>query len=992
MATYYWRGGAGTWDATSTTNWSTTSGGLGGAGPPTSADNVIFDTLSNATAYAVTVGTNAVAQDITIAGPAVGNVTITSGATAVINCFGSWTNAATGVVFSTTSGAILLFQSSGLPTVTTNNVTLGIMNVTFSNSSGGWTLGSAITTTGVFTVTSGAFNTSASNYAINAASFSSASGAFKSITLNSSTITVTATGGFQINPNATNLTFSGASSTIICSNGSPTFGGISGLTYGTVQFTSVALLAVTITGANTYTNLTFTSRTTDGLGAISFSGDQVVTGTLTVGTANTAVSRLWLRSSAIGTQRTFTVASIATLSDVDFRDIVAAGASGTWSGTRLGNCRNNSNITFGAGVTKYWNLAAGGNWNAIAWATSSGGAPALNNFPLAQDTCIIENTGLTAGNTISITVSWNIGTLNLSGRTLAFNWTQGNLDPFFYGDVTLTTAMTMTTVTGSPTWTFCGQGATQTLDSPAGYIIRLSQLFVDSPGWGLTLTRSTSLDLSPVTLPNNTGSFILTAGTLDITNKVLTCVTFTCGAGTNTIAFGATGNITTSLTIAGTTFVGSTTTTFTGTSLVIANANTSAARIITPGVVTEANSLSFRISAGTGALTFSTGSVRDIDFTDGTNPTGYAGPVGSSTTTIYGNLKASTSGMTKPPGTGTWVFAATSGTKTINTAGVVFDNPFAFTGVGGTWQLQANLTSGDTRTTTLTAGTLNLNNFTLTTGLISSSNSNTRSIAFGSSGKIVINYIAGTATVVNFAVSTEFTYTGTSRIELAGAPVPPITRTISGPIASTGGTEANALNIYIMAGTDTIQLGTASRYYGTIDFTGFGGTLATNVNPQIFGDFVLSAGMAITGGTNPFVFRATSGTKTITTAGQTIPNPINFEGVGGTWAFQDALSMPSQTLTMTNGTLKLKSGTTNTVGSFVTTGTNVKFLQATTPGSQATISQASGTDTVTYLHITDSDATGGAVWDATSTTNTNGGNNTGWLFTTLPTSGFFAFF
>ena len=48
MATYYWVGGAGTWNASSTTNWSATSGGAGGAGFPTSADNVIFDANSGA--------------------------------------------------------------------------------------------------------------------------------------------------------------------------------------------------------------------------------------------------------------------------------------------------------------------------------------------------------------------------------------------------------------------------------------------------------------------------------------------------------------------------------------------------------------------------------------------------------------------------------------------------------------------------------------------------------------------------------------------------------------------------------------------------------------------------------------------------------------------------------------------------------------------------------------------------------------------------------
>lgn len=48
MATYYWVGGSGTWDTTSTTNWAATSGGAGGAGVPTSADTVVFDVASGA--------------------------------------------------------------------------------------------------------------------------------------------------------------------------------------------------------------------------------------------------------------------------------------------------------------------------------------------------------------------------------------------------------------------------------------------------------------------------------------------------------------------------------------------------------------------------------------------------------------------------------------------------------------------------------------------------------------------------------------------------------------------------------------------------------------------------------------------------------------------------------------------------------------------------------------------------------------------------------
>ena len=46
MATYYWVGGGGTWDTSTTTNWSLTSGGSGSAGVPTSADDVIFNASS----------------------------------------------------------------------------------------------------------------------------------------------------------------------------------------------------------------------------------------------------------------------------------------------------------------------------------------------------------------------------------------------------------------------------------------------------------------------------------------------------------------------------------------------------------------------------------------------------------------------------------------------------------------------------------------------------------------------------------------------------------------------------------------------------------------------------------------------------------------------------------------------------------------------------------------------------------------------------------
>jgi hypothetical protein len=85
-------------------------------------------------------------------------------------------------------------------------------------------------------------------------------------------------------------------------------------------------------------------------------------------------------------------------------------------------------------------------------------------------------------------------------------------------------------------------------------------------------------------------------------------------------------------------------------------------------------------------------------------------------------------------------------------------------------------------------------------------------------------------------------------------------------------------------------------------------------------------------------------------------------------------------LTIINGTVKLRSAVTSTVGSLVTSGATLKYLASSTLGSIATISDTTGTNTVTYLNIKDSAATGGATWTATSATNVDGGNNTGWTF------------
>jgi hypothetical protein len=602
----------------------------------------------------------------------------------------------------------------------------------------------------------------------------------------------------------------------------------------------------------------------------------------------------------------------------------------------------------------------------------------------------INATAVTEANSISFNITAGSGTaaITVTGsgavRDLNFTGFTGSLSSTsftVYGSLTLGTGMS---VAAAATLTFAATSGTKTITTN-GVAVDKTVTFNGAGGtWQLAGDLIVGPSPSGVA---STRTTTLTAGTLDLNGYTLTTGGFSSSnSNTRTLAFG-TGKILLTAT-SGTVFTIATTTglTVSGTGrLVEANAGGAGTRTFGGGIsLAESSAVNILVSSGSDIVSFSgtNGSFGNVSFV------GFTGTLNlANNCVIYGNWTFG-SGMATPAITGTAsvTFSATSA-KTITSNGKTFAaNNIVFSGVGGSWQLQDNFGTGSANTITLTTGTLDLNNFAATAGLISSSNSNTRSIAFGSSGKLVSTYAVdgGSSTVVNFGTSTGFTYTGTSRIEVSGAPTFG-TRTITGPQSTTGGTEANALNIYVTAGIDAISLGTAARYYGTLNFTGFGGVVASNAQPQIFGDLVLAVTMAVQSGTGiAWSFRSTSGTtRNITTIqfSGMFDVPIVFDGVGGSWALQDTLNMPYTTLTLTNGTLQLKSGTTNVVNSFVTTGTAQTYLQATTSGSQATISQASGTVNATNISIQDSNATGGAVWNASNTLgNVNLGNNTGWRF------------
>ena len=435
--------------------------------------------------------------------------------------------------------------------------------------------------------------------------------------------------------------------------------------------------------------------------------------------------------------------------------------------------------------------------------------------------------------------------------------------------------------------------------------------------WNSTTNWSTSSGgASGASVPGTGDAALLDANsgagtvTLDISPTIQT---LNCTGFTGTLAFGTN---TLSLNSTGTIFTGATTMTVTGTPLIICTNNSATSRTINPTAVTEANSISFRVTAGTGTLTFGAGAVRDIDFTDGTNPTGFGGSLSTFVVTIYGNLKAST-GMTVVSSANTMTFAATSGTKTIDTAGVTFDRSFTFNGVGGTFQLAAALTSGASRTCTLTNGTLDLNGYTLTTGLFSSNNSNTRTLAFGSTGKIVL--IGTSGTIFTTGTFTNLTVTGTSLVQATSGGSG--TRTIT--LGSGAISEANSINFEITSGSDIVSLSGSGGAARSVNFTGFTGTIDIPSSKTIYGSW--NSGSATTySGSGTVTFAATSGSQTIQSGGLTWGSFLVFNGVGGSWTFQDALTS-NGSITLTNGTLST-GGYSVSCTTFSSTNSNTRAL------------------------------------------------------------------
>ena len=374
-------------------------------------------------------------------------------------------------------------------------------------------------------------------------------------------------------------------------------------------------------------------------------------------------------------------------------------------------------------------------------------------------------------------------------------------------------------------------------------------------------------------------------------------------------------------------------------------------------VPTSADDVFFDAASGAVTCTIST----VIANAKSLNCTGFTGTLaGTVQLNVFGSVTLAT-GMTFSY-TGDMVI---SGTGTITSAGKTFNCGVTVSGTGITVTLGDALTLGAAGVIfNLFAGNLDLNGFTLTTGRFSSTNTAARSVSFGTQNIVL------TDTSVNFVclscgLADNFTWTVTGGF---------VRNSVSSSFvnfgASSGGTVTNAPNLSITSGASTLAI-INSSWFKNLIFTGSTSSInGTLVN--VAGNVTLAAG-----GTYTAVRPSFRGSGTITSNGRTL-SAFDVNGSSITVTCADALSI-TNALTFTLGTLKLKDGATSTVGSLISTNATLKYLQSTTSGVQATISRSSGTNAVLYLDIKDSNATGGAVWDASSPTNVNSGNNSGWI-------------
>lgn len=597
MATRVAASGGGNWTAGAT--W------VGGVAP-TAADDVQL----TATSGNVTIDSGSVARSLDCTG-----YTGTLTHNAVNLTLGDATAGAgnialklvAGMTYTPAAGSGFRFQSSSTTqqTIDSGGKTLQSIEVFGSSDNASYLLAAALTilATSTLNFARGIFNTG--NQAVSLGLFAITGTSAKTLTLGSSAITITGNSTTAVNVTGSNITVT-ANTAVFTLNGAQ-----SGM-FGILDWNGAsAVVTATVTtsatfGGPTLNNLTVTGPATK-TGLLIFNSATSVTGTLTVN-GNSTVNRIPVVSDTTGTVRTVTAAAVS-LSNVDFRDITAAGASIPWTGTSMGNALGNSNITFDAPVTQT-RTGAGGNWSDLARWTS--------RVPLPQDNVII---GAAASGTVSMDMPRLGADLDCTG--FAGTLSTAGIGITNYGGIVLGAGMTLA---GTSTWTLSARSAKTITSNGKAFTQAIS---ISAPSGTYTLTDALSTTgvnvfigtFISAGLPISAGAWFIsgTATTVvDVSNSTLTITGTTASVLWNVV------NAATVVTATGSTIIFSNAT---------ANARTFGGNGKTYGTLT------YTVAGSTGSLTI-TGSntFNTINFSDVTNARSLLLTAGTTTTVTNLNV------------------------------------------------------------------------------------------------------------------------------------------------------------------------------------------------------------------------------------------------------------------------------------------------------------------------------------------------------------------
>lgn len=289
MADRYWVGASGGfWD--NAANWSTTSGGAGGAGQPTASDNAIFDQAGTYTVQMFglyeCLNFNVTSGTVTFSVPGSGGTSL--------SIYGSMS-----LVSGTVVGSGFAVSLNFISTSTGNTISAtgsSIDTCTFSGAGGEWTLLGNASTTSPIILSAGTLKLG--GYTFRCGRFLSNGTSVRELNMGSGTVEMTS-GTSTVS--GSNFTLSNGGTFLFTGSSAKTFEGNGLVNYPTFSQSGTGTL--TITGNNTFS--TFTSNVTLAGGAttINFAGGSAntfgaftVTGTstrrVTLGSTTTTQARL----------------------------------------------------------------------------------------------------------------------------------------------------------------------------------------------------------------------------------------------------------------------------------------------------------------------------------------------------------------------------------------------------------------------------------------------------------------------------------------------------------------------------------------------------------------------------------------------------------------------------------------------------------------------------------------------------------------------------